>query len=290
VIGTPAGDRGRALRQAMSLAIDSEEFLRLFANGRGLPAQSPIPPDLFGYDPTYRNPFRTVDRDRAAALLVEAGYPNGIDPATGQPLHLTLDVNDTAARSILQFTFFVEEWKRIGIDVELAATDYNQFQDKVRRGAYQLFSWGWVADYPDPENFLFLLYGPMGRTTSGGPNTANFADPRYDELFVHMRGLENGAERLALIAAMRDIVQRERPWIELYHPEDYELRQGWLTGVKPAALSLPAVKYYDLDPVTRRRLRAEWNHPVRWPALVLLAVASAFVAPAARRAWRERRA
>ena len=52
---------------------------------------------------------------------------------------------------------------------------HSYFQDKVRKGAYQVFQWGWVADYPDPENFLFLLYGPMARTRSGGPNTANFA-------------------------------------------------------------------------------------------------------------------
>jgi ABC-type transport system substrate-binding protein len=287
VVGAAAGARGRALRQAMSLAIDSAEFLRLFANGRGLPAQSPLPPDLFGYDPNYRNPFRTVDLARAAALLAEVGYANGIDPATGHPLRLTFDVGDTSARAMLQFTFHVEAWKRLGIDVQLDATDYNQFQDKVRRGAYQLFSWGWVADYPDPENFLFLLYGPMGRTRSGGPNTANFSDPRYDELFVRMRALENGPERLALIAAMRDLVQRERPWIELFHPEDYELHHGWLSGVKPAALSLPAVKYYDLDPEARRRMRTEWNQPIRWPAAVVLAVLALCAAPAARRAWRE---
>ena len=124
-----------------------------------------------------------------------AGYPNGIDPATGRPLRLTLDVNDTSARALLMFQFFRDSWKRLGLDVEITATDYNAFQDKMRTGAYQVFWWGWGADYPDPENFLFLLYGPMGRTRSGGPNDANFADPRYDELFVRMRARENDAER-----------------------------------------------------------------------------------------------
>ncbi len=80
VVGKPAGARGRALRQAMSLAVDSEEFARLFMNGRGIPAQSPLPPGIFGYDPDYRNPYRRVDLERAAALLRRAGYPNGIDP------------------------------------------------------------------------------------------------------------------------------------------------------------------------------------------------------------------
>ena len=85
VVGAPAGDKGRKLRQAMSLAIDAQEYLRLFTNGRGVPAQTPLPPGLFGYDKDYRNPFRQPDLERARELLAEAGYKNGIDPATGQP-------------------------------------------------------------------------------------------------------------------------------------------------------------------------------------------------------------
>jgi ABC-type transport system substrate-binding protein len=289
VVGSGAGDRGRALRQAMSLAIDSDEFLRLFTNDRGIEAQSPVPPDIFGYDPAYRNPYRIVDLPRAAELLRAAGYANGIDPATSRPLHLTLDVNDTSARAQLMFQFFRDSWKRLGLDVEITATDYNAFQDKMRTGAYQLFWWGWGADYPDPENFLFLLYGPMGRTQSGGPNTANFADPRYDALFVRMRAQENGPERAALITEMRGILERERPWIEIFYPEDYALSHAWVEHAKPAALTLPIEKYLDVDPAERARRRAAWNEPIRWPAYVLLLVAVAFVAPALRRAWREER-
>jgi ABC-type transport system substrate-binding protein len=201
VVGAPAGERGRKLRQAMSLVVDSDEFTRVFQNRRGVPAQSPVPPGLFGYDTDYVNPYRTVDLERAKRLLAEAGYPGGIDPATEKPLSLTFDTGDTTARSRLRYQFFVDEWRSLGLDVEIAATTYNQFQDKVRRGAYQLFMWGWVADYPDPENFLFLLWSEMVRS-QGGPNTANFADPRYDALFVEMRDLPNGERRRALIDEM----------------------------------------------------------------------------------------
>jgi ABC-type transport system substrate-binding protein len=289
VVGAAAGARSRALRQAMSLAIDGAEFLRIFNNGRGVAAQSPLPPDIFGYDPGYRNPYRSVDLARAAALLAMGGYPNGIDPASGQPLRLTLDVNDTSSRALLMFEFFRDSWKRLGLDVEVTATDYNAFQDKMRRGAYQVYWWGWGADYPDPENFLFLLYGPMGRTRSGGPNDANFADPRYDQLFVRMRARENDPERAALIAEMRAILERECPWIPVFHREQYTLSQPWLQHAKPSALTLPTEKYLDLDPGARAELRAAWNQPLHWPAYALAAAAAAFIAPAPRRAWRESR-
>jgi oligopeptide transport system substrate-binding protein len=288
VVGTPAGARGRHLRQAMSLAIDAREFLRVFLNGRGIPAQSPLPPGIFGYDPAYRNPFRQPDLPRARKLLAEAGYPGGIDPATGRALHLTFDTGDTSTQGRLRFEWFVEAWRRIGLDVEVDATSYNQFQDKVRRGAYQIFSWGWIADYPDPEDFLFLLDSEMSQTRSGGPNTANFADPEYDALFQAMKTREDDPERLALIRRMRALLERERPWIELYHPEDYALVQGWLHDVKPVGLSIPVWKYYRVDPRERAVKRAAWNRPVRWPAWVAAGLVALGVVPGVRTWLRER--
>jgi len=289
VVGAPAGEAGRKLRQAMSLAVDAKEFTRLFTNGRGIPAQSPIPPGIFGYEEDYANPYRTVDLERAARLLNEAGYPKGVDPHTGKPLRLTFDAGDTSARSLLTYQFSVNAWKRIGVDVEIAATNYNQFQEKVRQGAYQIFQWGWVADYPDPENFLFLLYSPMGRTLSGGPNTANFSDTRYDELFLAMKTRRNDNRRLEIIRELRAILERERPWIELFHPEDYVLYHGWVKNVKAAGLSIATVKYRDIDPVERARLRAGWNRPVLWPALALVVAGFAVVLPGIFTVLREQR-
>ena len=286
VVGAPGGDRARKLRQAMSLAIDAPEFTRLFMNGRGIPAQSPVPPGIFGYDPSYVNPYRRVDLARAADLLREAGYPDGVDPETGKPLHLSFDTPDAQTRSLLRFQFFVQSWKKLGLDVEIAATSYNQFQDKVRRGAFQLFFWGWVADYPDPENFLFLLWSQMGRTKNGGPNTANYSSARYDALFERMKNLTNGEERTAIIREIRSLLEEDRVWIELFHPEDYALYQGWLRFVKPMGLSVPTAKYRDLDPQQRQEARTAWNRPVLWPVYALLGAGVVLLAPAV---WTYRR-
>ena len=100
-VGTKAGERGRKLRQAMSAAVDVVEFSRIFINGRGVPAQSPLPPGIFGYDPEYQNPHRKLDLDRARALLAEAGYRDGIDPETQRPLRLTFDTADPSTRGRL---------------------------------------------------------------------------------------------------------------------------------------------------------------------------------------------
>jgi ABC-type oligopeptide transport system substrate-binding subunit len=288
VVGAPGGDRSRKLRQAMSLVVDAAEFTRLFSNGRGILAQSPLPPGIFGYESDYANPYRRVDLPRARALLREAGYGGGLDPATGRPLRLTLDVGDTSTRARLRFQFVVNAWARLGIDVELSATNYNQYRDKVRTGAYQVFFWGWVADYPDPENFLFLLWGPMAEAASGGPNTANFDHPRFNELFVAMKNRENDARRHELIREMRGILEQERPWIELFHRESYALYHGWVHNVKPAGLSFPVAKYLDIDERERDRLRTAWNDPIVWPAWALALGAVGLVVPGIVTFFRER--
>jgi ABC-type transport system substrate-binding protein len=263
----------------MSLAVDSVEFSRVFLNGRGVPAQSLLPPGIFGYEAEYRNPFRQPDLARARNLLREAGYPDGVDPKTGRPLRLSFDLGDASSGGRLRALFFANAWKRLGLDVEISATDFNQFQDKVRRGAHQIYIWGWIADYPDPENFLFLLWGPMSGSKSRGPNNANFADPRFDTLFLEMKDRPNDARRLELIREMRAIVEHERPWIELFHRESYALYHAWMRNVKPAGLSLPSAKYADVDPALRKRLREEWNRPVVWPAYAIAGLVVVLVVP-----------
>lgn len=288
VVGRSAGERSRKLRQAMSLTIDTDEFSRVFMNGRGVAAQSPVPPGIHGHEPKYVNPFRKVDLDRAKRLMREAGYPNGIDPATGEALRLTFDSSDTTTAGLTRIKFYVEAWKQLGIDMRIEASNYNQFLEKLRNGAHQVFQSGWVADYPDAENFYFLLWSEMGQSKFGGPNATNFSDPAFDALFLDMKIRENGPVRQAEIRKMNAILEGERPWIELFHREDYLLSQGWVSNIKPMGISAPTYQYLDVDPDERARLRREWNEPIVWPAYVLLAALVLVIVPGIRTYRKER--
>jgi ABC-type transport system substrate-binding protein len=159
-------------------------------------------------------------------------------------------------------------------------TDWNRFQEKIRKGTQQLYGLGWSADYPDPENFLFLLYGPEARADGAGANSSNYANPKFDALFDRMKSLPNGPERQRLIDQMVDIVREDAPWIFGFHPKDYTLRQSWLTNVKPNELAGNTTKYLRVDPVRRAELRREWNRPVVWPLLAILALLVASAVPA----------
>lgn len=288
-VGSSGGKKAKALRQAMSLVVDVGEYLRLFANNRGLAAHSPIPPGIFGYDESYENPYRIPNIEKAKKILADAGYPGGIDPNTQKPVRLSFDVPDTSPQGRVRYMFWVNQWRKLGINVELEATNYNQFYEKMNDGSYQIFQWGWMADYPDPENFLFLLSSDMARTKSGGPNSANFRNERYDALFEQMRTRPNDEQRRETIREMIEILEDERPWIELFHPESYTLAHGWIDNVRPTGLStIAASKYYDVNVERRSAKRAAWNKPILWPGFALLILFVVILVPGILTFYRER--
>ena len=285
-VGQAAGERGRKLRQAMSLAIDAEEYIELFHNGRGIPAQSILPPGLFGYEADYRNQYREPDLERARKLLAEAGYRDGLDPETGAPLELRFDTYATTSAQLIPIRYLVDSWRKLGLDVEVVSTTYNKFQEKVGNKVHQIYQWGWVADYPDPENFLFLL--TSGMAGPGGPNHSNYRNPEYDALFDAMKSRSNDEERAQTIREMLLVLEEERVWIELLYRESFVLYHDWISQYTPPGFEFSTIKYQDIDPQARSAWRNENNHPVLWPAYLLVVISLALLAPGVVTLIRER--
>jgi ABC-type transport system substrate-binding protein len=295
VVGGLGEDRQK-LRQALSIAFDYDEFISIFLNGRGIPAQGPIPPGLFGYVEGEKglNPYVYEAHDGqiqrrpievARTLLAEAGYPNGRNAKTGEPLVLYFDTMASGPDAKSRLDWMKKQLDKLNVQLVVRGTDYNRFQDKIRKGNAQLFEWGWNADYPDPENFFFLLYGPHKKVASGGENAANYDNPEFNRLFERMKDMDNGPERQQVIDAMLEIVRRDAPWMFAYYPKSFGLRHGWLHNVKPNLMANNTLKYRRIDPDLRERRRAEWNRPVLWPIGLLVAALVVVVAPAII-AWR----
>jgi ABC-type transport system substrate-binding protein len=280
-------ERGRKLRQAIGIALDQEEFISIFLNGRGLAAQSPLPPGIFGYrdgragvnpdmyDWADGQPKRK-SIDEAKKLLAEAGWPNGRDARTGEALVVNLDTTGSGLGSKARIDWLTKQFERLGVQLVVRSTDYNRFQEKIRKGAAQLFFWGWNADYPDPENFLFLLYGPQGKVKVQGENAANYENAEFDRLFERMKSMDNGPERQAILDRMLVILRHDAPWVWGFHPKSYGLQHSWVFNRKPSTVANNTMKYTRIDPALRETRRAEWNRPTRWPlvagALLLLAL------------------
>jgi len=301
VVGGLAPERYK-LRQAITIALDFNEYLDVFANGRGLAAQGPIPPGIYGYreGEAGTNPFTDTwdpvrgkhvrqSIERAKELMVEAGYPGGRTP-DGQPLTLYLDHAaglDPQFRSRLQW--MQRGLERIGIRLKERGTDLSRFRAKRNSGEWQISSSGWLADYPDPENFLFLFYGPNGKVDHGGPNTCNYASDEFDTLFRKLETMTNGPERMAIIDRAMHVIQRDAPAVWQFYPVSFSLVHQWYQNVKPHQMSYSTIRFRRIDADARVRSQEAWNRPRLEVVGGMLVALILLCLPGMVRVWRRER-
>ena len=258
------------LRQAISIAVDYEEYISIFANGRGVVAYSPIPPGIFGYQDSKENYNEAVfnyekkdiikkNIEEAKKLLSKAGYSNGINQETGKPLVLYFEATGAGADTYAFLNWLRKQFKKINIQLVTRVTDYNRFQEKMINGTGQIFQWGWNADYPDPENFLFLLYSKNGKVKFGGENAANYNSKEFDKLFVKMKNMKNSKNREIIIKKMLKIIQYDSPWIWGYHPKSFSLSHKWVENVESNLMANNTLKYKKINNSTRQKDIKIWN-------------------------------
>lgn len=278
---TPAQQaRNRKLRQAISIAIDWEEYSKIFPAKAGETAMGPLPKALFGSrEGTAAGvnvvTHRLVDGqparrpiEEAKQLMREAGYPDGRDAKTGRPLVINYDFYalPTPERKA-EIDWVVRQFAKIDIQLEVRATDNNQFQDKVRKGNYQVYWSGWIADYPDAENFMALLYGPNGKTRFDGEAYANYENPAFDKLYERLKEMDDGPQKQAVIDQMVKIAQQDAPWSFGFFPYASAAVQHWVYNSKPSLMVRDHGRYLRLDVAERQARLTQWNKPVWWPVV-----------------------
>ncbi len=289
------------LRQALSLAIDYDNYLRIFYKNSAINAQSMIPPGIMGYDEDYKTPFKIYNSKltQTKNLLVEAGYKGGINPKTNAPLELVYSIGHTTPIYRQMGNFITDEWAKLGIKASLELNDFNHFMDKTNSGNFQIQLAGWAADYPDPENFLFLFHSQNSkRINKFKPNVCRFENSEYDELFELMETLEEGVlvtykgkkyNRLQIIIKLKHILEQECVALPLYHTVNFNIYHSWLKGAKPHPQADSKYEYYSLDPKVRHEKRQLWNKPIIWPIYILIFAGMIFIIPAILTIRKERR-
>ncbi len=233
------------LRQAMSLAYDTEESNNLFYNGQGIPAQSVVPPGIAGNIKGWENPYAKFDLEKAKALLAEAGYPEG----KGLP-EITYDITaSSVARQMSEF--FKKKMAAIGINIKIQQNTWPELQKKLTNRNIMMWGMAWGADYPDAENFLQLLYCP---NKAPGANGSDYCDPKFDKMFEYASKLQDSPERTAKYEEMNKYVGEQVPWIYGVHRRNYVIAQGWLKNYITSDFEAGQAQYLNVDLKEKEKL------------------------------------
>jgi ABC-type transport system substrate-binding protein len=258
VVGTsrdPEQDlKNRKLRQALSCAFNFDDINR-FMNYRLYPANGPVPTELDGSLPE-PSPYR-YNIEKAKRLLAEAGYKEGIDPKTGRRLELTMELGSADANTRQRMELLADMYRKIGIVLKASYNNWPSFIEKMNRRQAQMFQLGWVADYPDAENFLQLFYS---KNESPGPNHANYRNAAFDRLYEQVRVMQHSPERTALYEKMSAIIVEDCPWIFQFQPLSFGVMHSWYKNYETHNFPYGMGKYRRIDDEIRTKWRASYGN------------------------------
>ena len=236
-----------ALRRAIALAYNNDEEIRLPRRNQAIPAQGPIQPGAYGYDPKFKTEMSDFNRPRAGALLDMFGYidrdgDGWRDLPDGRPLLLQYSTTPDAASRELN-----EIWKKnmdaVGVKLEFKTGKWPEHLKAARAGKLMMWGLGQGADYPDGADALALAYGPA----KGENNLSRFENAEFDKLYQQQLLMPDGPERLAIMQQAAKVMVAYMPYKFSTHRILTDLTQPRLLGYRRNAFVREFWKYVDID-------------------------------------------
>ena len=235
-----------ALRRAISSGYNTQQEIQIIRKNQAVQAQSPIAPGVAGYDPRFRTNHNDYDPAKAKALLDHFGYQDRDGDGyrelpDGKPL--AIEQASVASGDNRQYD---ELWKRnmdaIGIKMTFKKGKWPELVKASKLGKLQMWGAAWIADYPDGENYLQLLYGK-----NEDANTARFKLPAYDKLYEQVKRMPDSPERTKLYQDMSKLVLVYAPWKLGVHRIANSVAQPWVSSLKRHPIMHAPWKYLDID-------------------------------------------
>jgi ABC-type transport system substrate-binding protein len=237
-----------ALRRAMSLAHDRRREIDIIRKGQAIAAETPVAPGVVGYDDAFRTEAQVHDVPKARALLDMFGYVDRDgDGWREQPDGSRLVIGHKFSAGSQENRQLAELWVKsmadVGLRVDAFAVQFADLLKDKKVGNYVTAQSAWIADYPDAQNFLQLLYGP----NTGQSNESAFKLAEYDRLYEKSLALPDGAERNRVYREMYRLVLAYAPWRLGVHRIFNHLQYPWVKGYKKHPILYTNFKYLDLD-------------------------------------------
>lgn len=207
------------IRRAMNYAIDKSRIIAT-QSGRVQTARGVLPPGIPGYNPNLES--YEYNPEKARQLLQEAQYQD--DPKNPITLwYANMIWYPKAAQSIQ------EDLKKIGMHINLKSVTYAELKTvAARRKAIPLSIMGWLQDYPDPSNFLDVMFNSKAITENASLNRAFYSNPQVDTLLNGAAIETDRTKRLKMYQQVEQMIVDDAPWVPLVHTERYVATQPWI--------------------------------------------------------------
>ncbi|OAI39552.1 hypothetical protein AYO38_01550 [bacterium SCGC AG-212-C10] len=221
------------VRQALAMAEDRETINNVLLYDAYQVADGILPPQMPGYTESVKS--LAYDPAKAKELLAKSKY-------AGNMPRIILSYAGTGgdAPEILQA--LQENWKTtLGIDVELQAQEASAFLREQRKGTFQMYSAGWAADYPDPEDFLDKLFN-----STSPLNRLGYANPDVDKLLLQARVEADATKRTALYAQAEQKIIDDVAVIPDFWPVEHLLVKPCVKNWTETSMSVPKYRFIEI--------------------------------------------
>ncbi len=219
------------VRQAFNHAVDKKRINDVVQRNRHIVAKGILPPGMPGYNQNLKG--LDFDAAKAKQLLAESKYKSvaGLGRVTLSTAGSTAAVQP-ATEAVIQM------WKdNLGVEVEIQQAEWATFLQDLHRKRYQVFDVGWIADYPDPENFVDLLFHSKSEQ-----NNPQYSNPQVDSLLEKARGERDPSARLKIYEQVEQTLVDEAPWLPLWHSKSYVLVKSYVKNFKVPPMIIPYLK------------------------------------------------
>jgi len=245
----PILGKNKPLRQAIACCIDKKRYIDLFTNNRAEEADGFIPPLMKAYESKIAGAAFDYDVERGRKLVAQAEKLNG---GPIEVLTLAMPGTDVVARQYGQF--YKKSFKEIGLELEVDYMDWPTYLERMHKKDLQMFQSGWIADYPDSENFLQLFYS---RNVSPGPNSFNYINLEFDKLYEKASAMLDTPERTQLYRKAQEMVVEDCPAVFLIHGVAYTLHHSWVKNYKPNTFQYGLSRFRRIDSQERKAYQSK---------------------------------
>jgi peptide/nickel transport system substrate-binding protein len=217
----------REVRQALAYATNRDEIIKYLYRGQARPADGPLPNSSWAYDSDIRK--YEYNPQQAEQLLEAAGFPRQTAMG-GMRVKLILKTT-TEESSRLLATVLQEQWRKVGIDLDVRPLEFATLYSDMARGSFEIFTLRWIGANNDPDTFFEYVFDSR-KAPPAGANRGHYRNSEVDSLLDQARVESDREKRRALFSKVQKIVAEDLPYVSLWFMDNVSVHRKRISGVQ----------------------------------------------------------